>query len=228
MSNTELLERLAKVVIDGDEEAAKKTAEEAIAAKVDPLIAIKEGLAKGMGVIGKKFHEFEVFLPEVLLAAEAMKIAIGVIKPHLTSEEMKSALAGKVVIGTVFGDIHDIGKNLVAVMLEVAGFEVTDLGRDVPPKQFIDKAKEINADIIAMSCLLSPSMLYQKDVIDYLKDAGDRDKCWIMVGGAAVTPDWTAEIGADGWGRHAEDGVEVGKILMEKGKEVKRPVIKGA
>jgi len=228
MSKPELLEKLAKVVIDGDEEAAKKVAEEAIATKINPLIAIKEGLAKGMNVVGKKFHDFEIFLPEILLAAEAMKVAIGVIKPHLTSEEMKRALAGKVVIGTVFGDIHDIGKSLVATMLEVAGFEVTDLGRDVPPKQFIEKAKEINADIIAMSCLLSPSMLYQKDVIDYLKDVGDRDKYWIMVGGAAVTPDWTAEIGADGWGRHAEDGVEVGKILVEKGKDVNRPVIKGA
>jgi len=228
MSNTELLERLTKVVIDGDEEAAKKAAEEAIAAKINPLIAIKEGLAKGMNVVGKKFHDFEIFLPEVLLAAEAMRAAIGVIKPHLTKEEIKSALAGKVVVGTVFGDIHDIGKNLVATMLEVAGFEVIDLGRDVPVKQFIDKAKEINADIIAMSCLLSPSMIYQKDVIDYLKDIGDRDKCWIMVGGAAVTPEWTAEIGADGWGRHAEDGVEVGKILVEKGKDVNRPVIKGA
>ena len=223
----EIWERLAKAVMEGDEKEAKKAAQEAIKAGINPFDAIKNGLSRGMEIIGKKFSNFEVYLPEVMLAADAMKAGIEVLKPYISADELKESSRGKVVIGTVFGDIHDIGKNLVATMLEVAGYEVHDLGNDVPPKKFVDKMREVNADIIAMSCLLTPSMYYQKDVIELLRDAGLRDKVWVMVGGAPITPEWTMEIGADGWGRHADDAVVVANLLMEKGKELTRPVVRG-
>lgn len=227
MSN-EILEKLAKAVMAGDEDSAKKAAQEAIDAKVDPIDAIKNGLSKGMEVIGKKFADFEVYLPEVMLAADAMKAGIGVLRPHISADRMSESQKGKVVIGTVYGDIHDIGKNLVATMLEVAHYEVHDLGNDVPPKKFLEKAKEVDANIIGMSSLLTPSMYYQKDVIDLLKDMGLREKTWVMVGGSPITPEWTKEIGADGWGRHADDAVEVANLLIDKGKDLAKPVVKGA
>jgi corrinoid protein of di/trimethylamine methyltransferase len=223
----EILEKLAKAVMEGDEEAAKRAAQEAINNGIDPIYAIKNGLSRGMEVIGKRFSNFEVFLPEVMLAADAMKAGIEVLKPYISADKLEERSRGKVVIGTVFGDIHDIGKNLVATMLEVAGYEVHDLGNDIPPKRFVDKVREVKADIVAMSCLLTPSMYYQKDVIELLRDAGLRDKVWVMVGGAPITPEWTREIGADGWGRHADDAVVVANLLMEKGKELTRPVVRG-
>jgi corrinoid protein of di/trimethylamine methyltransferase len=222
----EIFEKLAKSVIDGNEDSARKAAQEALDAKVDPLEAIKNGFARGMDVVGKKFHDFEIFLPEVILAADAMKAGIEVLRPRMSAESMAKASRGKVVIGTVFGDIHDIGKNLVAVMLEAGGFEVHDLGTDCPSTKFVEKAKEVKADIIAMSSLMVTSMYYQKEVLDYLKDTGTRDRHWVMVGGGPVTPEWTKEIGADGYGKFADDAVEVAKTLMEKGTEVVRPVIK--
>ncbi len=225
--NQELLEKLAKSVIDGDEAAAKKVAQEAIDAKIDPLDAIKNGFAKGMGVVGKKFHDFEIFLPEVVVAAEAMKAGMEVLKPHINAERLKENILGKVVIGTAFGDIHDIGKNLVGMMLGVNGFEVHDMGTDCPSTKFIEKAKEVGADIIAISTLLVTSMYYQKDTIKYLRDMNIRDKYLVMIGGGPVNPEWAAEIGADGYGRFASDAIDVAKILMEKGKDVTRPVVKG-
>ena len=221
-----ILEKLAKAVIDGDEESAKKVAEEALKAKIDPVLAIKGGLTKGIEIVGKKFHDFEVFLPEVILAADAMKAAAAVLKPHIAAERAAEVMRGKAVIGTVRGDIHDIGKNLVAAMLEVAGFEVHDIGTDCPSTKFIEKAKEVGADIIGMSSLMVTSMYYQKEVIDYLKDMNERDKYWVMIGGGPITPEWAIKIGADGYGRFSDDAVEVANTLMEKGKEVKLPVIK--
>lgn len=222
----QILEKLSKAVIDGSEDEAKKAAQEAIDAKIDPLVAIKNGLAKGIDVVGKKFHKFEIFLPEVILAADAMKAGIGVLRPHMSAESMASAIRGKVVIGTVFGDIHDIGKNLVAVMLEAGGFEIYDLGCDVPSDKFVEKAKEVKADIIAMSSLMVTSMYYQKDVTDFLRDSGQAENYWIMVGGGPVTPEWTKEIEADGYGKFADDAVEVARTLMERGEDLPRPLVK--
>lgn len=224
--SSEIFEKLAKSIMEGNEDLARKAALEALEAKIEPLEAIKNGFAKGMEIVGKKFHNFEIFLPEVILAADAMKAGLEVLRPKMSAESMVKAYRGKVVIGTVFGDIHDIGKNLVAVMLEAGGFEVHDLGTDCPSTKFVEKAKEVKADIIAMSSLMVTSMYYQKEVIDYLKDMGERDKYWIMVGGGPVTPEWTKEIGADGYGKFADDAVEVARILIENGKEVVRPVIK--
>lgn len=180
-----------------------------------------------MEIIGKKFRDFEIFLPDVVLAADAMYSALDILLPKITPEEGKKIRAGKVVIGTIYGDIHDIGKNIVAAMLTANGYEVHDLGTDVDPKKFVEKAEEVSGDIIAMSCLLTPSMYYQRDVVKRLQDMGIKDKFYVIVGGAAITPDWAKEITVDGWGRTVEDAMEVCKILMERGKEVKRPVIIG-
>ncbi len=223
---TEILDKLAKTVMDGDEEGARKAAEEAIAARLDPLNAIKNGFAKGIEIIGKKFHNFEIFLPEVILAADAMKAGIAVLRPHMSAETIAKSVKGKVVIGTVYGDIHDIGKNLVAVMLEAGGFEVYDLGSDVASVKFVEKAKEVKADIIAMSSLMVTSMYYQKEVLDFLRDAGTRDNYWALVGGGPITPEWTSQIGADGYGKFSDDAVAIANLLMEKGDQVKTPVIR--
>lgn len=226
MEKNEILTKLAESVISGDEDAVKEAAENAVKAGIDPVLAITDGLAKGIAVVGEKFHKFEIFLPEVMLAADAMKAGVEVLKPHISAERAKEIIAGKVVIGTAFGDIHDIGKNLVAVMLEVNGFEVYDMGTDCPSTKFIEKAKEVGADIIAISSLMVTSMYYQKDTLQYLKDMNIKDNYWVMIGGGPVTPEWAVKIGADGYGRFSSDAVEVAKILMEKGKEVERPVIK--
>lgn len=228
MNRLEILNKLAKAVLESNEIGAKRAAEEAIAEGIDPLEAIQEGLAKGMSVIGEKFEKLEVFLPQVMLGAEAMKAAMDVLLPKIAPENLAKARLGKVVIGTVSGDIHDIGKNLVATLLSVAGFEVHDLGSDVPAKKFVEKAEEIEADIIALSCLLTPSMFFQKDVISYLNDMGVRDKYYIILGGGAITPEWVGEIRADGWGKYAEDAVKVCKLLItERPSRLGEPLIIG-
>lgn len=225
----EILERLAKAVIDTDEGAVRKTAEDAIEAKLDLVSAITDGLAKGMEVIGEKFGKSEIFLPQVILAADAMKAGIAVLRPHIAAEKRAEMMRGKVVIGTVYGDMHDLGKNLVAAMLEVDGFEVYDIGAECPPIKFIEKSKEVGADIIAMSSLMTTTMFYQKDVIDYLKEMGLRDEYRVMVGGGPIPPEWAKEIGADGWGKTAKNAVEVARMFMERGKGVdmvERPIIR--
>ncbi len=226
MEKNEILSKLTEAVISGDENAVIETAENAVKAGIDPLLAITDGLAKGISVIGDKFRKYEIFLPEVMIAADAMKAGVNILKPHITAERVKEIVVGKAVIGTAFGDIHDIGKNLVSVMLSVNGFEVHDMGTDVASTKFIEKAKEVGADIIAISSLMATSMYYQKDTIQYLKDMNSNDTYWVIVGGGPVTSDWAVEIGADGYGRYSSDAVEVAKILMDKGKEVERPVIK--
>lgn len=222
---SEILEKLKKAVIDGNEDAVRSAVGEAIKENFDTVDAIKNGLAKGMDVIGEQFHKFEVFLPEVILAADAMKLGVELLKPHLSDEAKSQLSKSKIVIGTVFGDIHDIGKNLVAAMLEASGFEVYDLGCEVKSAKFVEKAEEVNADIIAMSSLMATSMFYQREVLSILKEDGLREKYWTMVGGGPVTPDWTKEIDADGYGRFADDAVKLAKIFSEKGKDIKPPVI---
>jgi len=220
-----ILEELSKSVINGDETEAKKIAQKAISSGIDPLIAIQQGLSKGMDVIGEQFRKMEIYLPQVILAADAMKAAMELLKPLLTKDSEQVSL-GKIIAGTAFGDIHDIGKNFVVAMLETAGYEVHDLGCDVPPKKFIEKATEVNAQIIAISCLLSPSMFYQKDVIKYLKDMNIKDKHFVMVGGGPITPSWAKEIEADGYGRLADHAVQIANELMKKGAESPKPIIR--
>ncbi len=229
MSEKEILAKLAKSTIEGDEALAKEAAEEALAADIDALKAIQEGLGRGMAEIGDKYANFEVFLPELMLAADAMHAGLAVLRPKLMETKGVEALKGKVVIGTVFGDIHDIGKDLVSTFLSVAGYEVFDLGKDIPVRDFIRKAEEVNANIIALSCLVSPSMYYQKDVIELLNAMGVREKYYVAVGGGPITPEWTEQIGADGYGKYAEDAVKLCNELVKTAKTpgTTEPIIVG-
>lgn len=193
----------------------KKLVEEALEAGMDPKVILNEGLLEGMSIIGGKFKRNEVFVPEVLVAARAMTAGLSVLEPKLV--EVGNEPVGKAVIGTVKGDLHDIGKNLVAVMLKGAGFEVVDLGTDVEPKDYIEKAEEVGADIIAMSALLTTTMPEMKEVIDALEEHGLRDKYIVMVGGAPVTANYAEQIGADYFTADAGSAAEAAKrAVLEK------------
>jgi corrinoid protein of di/trimethylamine methyltransferase len=218
MSNKdELLDKLAKTIVDGDEQAAGKVAEEILSAGINPLEAIKQGATKGLDEIGERFQRLEAFLPELIRAGEAMKACLAVFMPHIKPEDEDGIKLGRVVIGTVAGDIHDIGKSIVATMLTVTGFEVYDLGTNVPVKRFVEKAAEVEAKIIGLSALLTQSSYYQHEVIKYLKDIGLRKKYYVVVGGAAVTPEWATEIGADGYGKLAIHACQLAKRLVAGG-----------
>ena len=213
----ELLKKLTQSVIDGDEEAAARIAQEAVDAGVDPMEALLRGGAKGLDVVGEKFDKGEMFLPELILAGDAMKAATSVLTPHIATQETGSIFGTKIVIGTVKGDIHDIGKSIVATMLSVGGFDVYDLGIDVPVKQFVTKAEEVKAKVIAMSSLLTLSAYYQEEVIKYLRDAGLRDKYYVIVGGSPISGEWAASIGADGYAKTAPGAKELVKKLLSEG-----------
>jgi len=225
----EILEKLIQAIVDGDEKEAEKMANEAIANGIEPLYVMKHGAIKAMDIVGEKWKKSEFFLSQVMLSAEAMKKCMAILLPKITSEQRSEVSLGKIVIGTVQGDIHDIGKNLVATMLTVAGFEVYDLGVEVPSKKFIEKAQEVEASIIAMSALLTTTRYYQKEVINYLKDMGLRNKYYVVVGGGAVTPDWAIEINADAYGKYADDAVKVcKKLVLERLKApLSKPLISG-
>ena len=209
-----LFAAMKQSIIDGDEEAAAAVAQQALDAGIDPLEAINAGYVAGMSYVGEQFAEGEMFLPDMMLAAEAMKAAVAVLEPEMTRRGTQRTMLGKVVLGTVKGDIHEIGKNLVATMLSASGFEVYDLGVDVPFDKFIEKAREVNADIIGMSALLTTTMTGQRTVIEMLDDMGLRSKVKVMIGGAPVTRSWAAEIGADGMSEDAMGAVALAKKLV--------------
>ncbi len=206
------LRALAEAVINGKKDEAERLTKEALEQGVAPGEIINEGLVAGMSVVGEKFKNNEFYVPEVLIAARAMKSAMALVKPHLKEGDVQSQ--GKVAIGTVRGDLHDIGKNLVAMMLEGAGFEVVDLGVDVAPEQFVSAVTEHGADIVAMSALLTTTMPSMKDTIDALADAGLREKTKVLIGGAPVTQSYADEIGADGYAPDAASAVDKAKELL--------------
>ncbi|SMB90514.1 methyltransferase cognate corrinoid proteins [Thermanaeromonas toyohensis ToBE] len=211
-SKKEILQDLKNAVVELDEEKAIQVAREAIAAHIDAYEAIMEGLVAGMDVVGDKYEKGEYFIPEVLLASDAMNAALSILKPYLPKEHTNPY---KVVIGVVQGDTHDIGKNIVKIMLEAGGFQVIDLGRDVPLECFIEKAEETGAHIIAMSTLMSTTMDGMKEVIDMLKKQGKRHKYKVMVGGGAISQAFANAIGADGYAPDANAAVRKAKELME-------------
>lgn len=210
----ELFKKMAQSIIDGDSDAALALAKESIASNVDPLDAITKGFVIGVNTVGGAFGRGEAFLPELVMAGEAMKSAVAVLDPELKKRGTERKMLGKVVIATVEGDIHEIGKSLVATMLSASGFEVFDLGVDTPSEKIIGKALEINADIIAMSALLTTTMVKQKEVIEELQKEGLRNRVKVMVGGAPVTRDWVNAIGADGFSEDAIGAVATAKKLM--------------
>ena len=213
-SKSEVIENLRKSVLDLDVDRVRAAAEEAVRLGIDPIEAIDEGLAKGVRTIGDRFAAGEAFLTELVMAGEAMKAGVEVLRPVILQRKLQRKSTGIVVIGTVRGDIHDIGKNIVTVMLEAAGFEVNDLGVDVTPENFLNKTKESKAQIVAMSALLTVTTPEQKNTVQLIERAGIRKSVKVAVGGAAVTPEWAREIGAEGYSDNAVDAVELFKKLV--------------
>jgi trimethylamine corrinoid protein len=196
-----------------DKEAAIEAAKKALKMGLDPIEVIEEGLAKGLREVGTRYENGEIFMVELVAAAEAMKSAMKILEPEILKRKSERKVLGKVVLGTVAGDIHDIGKNIVASLLIAAGFEVYDLGTDVPVEKFIEKAKEVKADVIGASALLTTTMLVQKDLAEAIKRSGLDVK--YIIGGAAVSPQWAEEIGA-AYAQDASSAVEVIKNLIKQ------------
>lgn len=210
----EMFKKMAQSIIDGDSDEAHTLAEESITQKINPLDSITKGFVIGVNTVGAAFGKGDAFLPELVMAGEAMKAAVSVLDPELKKMGTERKMLGKVVIATVEGDIHEIGKSLVATMLNASGFDVYDLGVDMPAEKIIGKALEVNADIIAMSALLTTTMVKQKEVIDELEKEGLRHKVKVIVGGAPVNHDWVTSIGADGFSEDAIGAVAIAKKLM--------------
>jgi corrinoid protein of di/trimethylamine methyltransferase len=208
-------EELSKLVIDGDTDAIKSAVKNAINDGADPLEIVDKGLAKGIRTVGEKYGKGEIFLTELLMAAEAMKAGMEIINPEIQKQKKELKKVGSMVIGTVSGDIHDLGKNIVTALFSAHGFDVTDLGVDVPDEKFIVKIKELKPDILGLSALMTSTITRQRDIINTLKDTGLRDKVKVMVGGAAVNEDFVREIGADGYAENANDAVIKAKDLLK-------------
>jgi corrinoid protein of di/trimethylamine methyltransferase len=213
----ELYQAMAQSIIDGDSEVAEQLAQQAIAAGLDPLEAINQGFVVGVNQVGSQFSCGEAFLPELVMAGEAMKTAVSTLEPEMARRGTERKAVGKVVIGTIQGDIHDIGKTLVATMLSASGFKVYDLGVDVPAAKLIATAQEVGADIIAVSSLLTTTMVRQREVLKALDEANLRGQFKVMVGGAPVTREWVQEIGADGYSEDAVGAVQVAIGLVGAG-----------
>ena len=211
----QILSDLREAVLYFDPDEARTLAQKALNNGVDPVLALEEGLAKPLREIGDRFGTGEAFITELIAAAQAMEAGAEVLNMEITRRGATRKKVGRFLIGTVEGDIHSIGKNIVATMLSTAGFEVIDLGTDVPTQTFIDKVKENQPDILGLSALMTTTMTKQKEVIERLREAGLRDKVKIIVGGAPVTQDWVKEIDADACGLDALNAVETSLKLME-------------
>ena len=216
MDQKEILENLSMAIIEGDEDKAKEYAKEVLISKMDPLKAVEQGLSKGMIILGERFEKGEVFLPDLLIAADAFNIAIGVLKPAMEAQKKQVAKLGTVLIGTVNGDVHGIGKNIVAIVLEAYGFEVVDIGVDNPSLKFIEAAEKVKADVIGLSSLMTTTMPAQKEVIDILKEMNLRKKYLVIIGGGPVTKEWADKIGADGYAESAFQAVDMIKELLSQ------------
>ena len=210
----EMYKRLAQAVIEGEPEDAEALAKEALEQGLDPLACITEGLTAGIQQVGKLFASGEYFLPDLIIGADAMKVALNVLEPMLAGDQQRDVV-GRIVLGTVEGDLHEIGKTLVATMLTANGFLVTDIGVDKKPEEFIAAIKETDADIVGASALLTTTMLQQKKLIDLLEEAGLRERVKVMVGGAPVTEGFAKEIGADGYAEDAISSVDLAFRLID-------------
>jgi corrinoid protein of di/trimethylamine methyltransferase len=210
----ELFQKMAQSIIDGDSDVAVELANKAVADGVDPLDAINKGYVIGVNTVGESFSLGNAFLPELVMAGEAMKAAVTALEPEMHKRGTQRTMLGKVVLATVEGDIHEIGKSLVGTMLSASGFQVYDMGVDVPTAKIIAKAKEVDADIIGLSALLTTTMVKQKEVINELDKQGLRRKIKVMVGGAPVTRDWVQKIEADGYSEDAIGAVNIAKQIL--------------
>jgi corrinoid protein of di/trimethylamine methyltransferase len=212
----ELYKQMAQSIIDGEAEQAVSLAQKSIELQINPLDTITKGFVPGVSYIGEQFGKGEAFLPELVMAGEAMKAAIATLEPELLKKGQEREVLGRVVLATVEGDIHEIGKTLVGTMLSASGFEVYDIGVDAPADKIIGKAIEVNADLIGMSALLTTTMVRQREVIEELDKEGLRPRIKVIVGGAPITKDWADKIKADGTTEDAVGAVKLAKQLLGK------------
>jgi 5-methyltetrahydrofolate--homocysteine methyltransferase len=210
----EMLDRLAKVVLKGEKDDAEALAKEALEQGLDPLECITDGLTKGIQKAGELFASGEYFLPELIMGADAMKMALNVLEPALLGDRTREVV-GTVVLGTVEGDLHEIGKKLVGTMLTANGFKVIDIGADKPASEFVDAVRDSGANLVGASALLTTSMLRQKDLIGALEEAGLREQVKVVIGGAPVTESYAKQIGADGYAEDAISAIELARSLVE-------------
>ena len=204
----DILNKIQDAIVNRNKEEVVRLSREIIEKGIDPVEAIEKGFRKGMEVIGEKFERLEIYLPEMIMAADVMNEGIDILRPALEGKGIKQE---KILLGTIEGDVHDIGKNIVKILLEGTGFEVIDLGKDVNVMTFVDRFKELETDVIGISALMTSTMGNIPKVIENLEVIGLRDKVKIMVGGAPVLPEWAEEIGADGYGENAARAAELAK-----------------
>jgi len=213
-SEKKILGKLRDAVVNLDIEGVKRASDDVLKAGIPAYRAVIEGMAKGMEIVGQKYEDGEYFLAELIMAGETMKEGMTVLEPHLKAGDIRAA--GKVIIGTVRGDLHDIGKNVVITLLRAANFDVVDLGVDISAEQFIEAVRKHNPDIIAMSALLTTTMIEMENVMNSLKKAGLRGKLKVIIGGAPITPDYAKKIGADAAARDAVEGVRICNEWMKR------------
>ena len=210
----EILTELNREVQAGDAEKVKQLIQKALDKGISAMDVLEKGLRSAMEEVGRKFEALEIFLPEMMSAADAMKEGVELLQPHL-AEGSGGGQRGSILLGTVEGDIHDIGKNIVKIMLEGVGFKVTDLGFNVPTLSFVERVKETKPDVVGMSALMTSTMVHMPRVVQFLKDRGLREGVKVMVGGAPVLPDWAEKIGADGYGDNAAEAIKVAKEMIK-------------
>lgn len=211
-----IFKELQKATVEGDVDKAKDLAQKALDANINPLEVITNGLAKGVKEVGDKFGKGEIFLVDLIMAGEAMKAGMAVLLPKIKAMKTERKTLGKVLIGTVRGDIHSIGKDIVATLLEAEGFEVINIGEDVSEETFVEKVKEHEPDILGLSSLLTTTMPMQREVIKALEGARLRERLKVIIGGAPTTQGWAEEIGADGWAGDAVSATKLVKQLVTK------------
>jgi corrinoid protein of di/trimethylamine methyltransferase len=211
----EIFDQIYDAIVNRDRDKVIKLAEEVRDRGIDPVQAIEKGFKRGMEKIGEMFADLEIFIPDMITAAEIMNQGLDILRPVLKAMGGKIS-SGRILLGTIQGDVHEIGKNIVKIMLEGSGYEVIDLGRDVDVLTFVDKYQELKPDIIGISALMTNTMVNIPRVIENLKTLGVRDDVKIMVGGAPVLPDWAEEIGADGYGDSAKDAVKLAEKWLSK------------
>ncbi len=209
-----IYEQIAEEVLKGQAETVKELVNQALSENISAEDVLNNGLVAGMNVVSEKFKNNEFFIPEVLVSARAMSAGLDILNPLLAEANVKAK--GKVVIGTVKGDLHDIGKNIVGMMLQGAGYEIVDLGADVPKEKFIEFTQKEDANMVGMSALLTTTMIYMQEVIQGLKDAGLRDKVKVIIGGAPVTQAYADQIEADGYAPDAASAVDLAKDILDQ------------
>jgi corrinoid protein of di/trimethylamine methyltransferase len=213
---SEIIEQLKKAILEGDKETAERVSNEVVELGVDPLVVVETSVLEAVNIVGERFEKGIAFLTELVMTGNAAQASVNILKDEIKRLGKTIKSRGKVVIGTVQGDIHDIGKTIVASLLIANGFEVYDLGIDVPPEDFIDEIRKVNADVVGLSALVSTTLKGQKDTIEAIEKAGLRDKVKIIVGGAPVTEEWAKNIGADAWTTDATEGIKKIKDLVQR------------